>query len=70
MELLDQGNRKYCPCVYVMNKIDQITIEELDIIAEVHKLPDFCDVRWLCRRCHTMCPFAHTMSGTWTDSSR
>ena len=30
-----QGNRKYCPAIYVMNKIDQITIEELDIIAEV-----------------------------------
>ena len=31
----EQGNRKYCPAIYVMNKIDQITIEELDIIAEV-----------------------------------
>jgi len=30
-----EGNRKYCPCLYVMNKIDQITIEELDIIADV-----------------------------------
>lgn len=29
-----KGNRKYCPAIYVMNKIDQITIEELDIIAE------------------------------------
>lgn len=32
--LAAKGNRKYCPAIYVMNKIDQITIEELDIIAE------------------------------------
>lgn len=36
-----EGNRKYVPCLYVMNKIDQITIEELDIIAEV---PHHCPV--------------------------
>merc|ERR1711920_331210 len=35
-----EGNRKYVPCLYVMNKIDQITIEELDIISEVpHHVP-------------------------------
>lgn len=41
-EIIDviEGNRKYCPCLYVMNKIDQITIEELDIISEVpHYVP-------------------------------
>ncbi|OMJ25965.1 Developmentally-regulated GTP-binding protein 2 [Smittium culicis] len=27
------GNRKYLPCLYVYNKIDQITVEQLDIIA-------------------------------------
>ncbi|PVU91026.1 hypothetical protein BB561_004595 [Smittium simulii] len=27
------GNRKYLPCLYVYNKIDQITIEEVDKIA-------------------------------------
>ena len=53
-----------------MNKIDQITIEELDIIAEVQRLPNCRDVRCPCRRCPTTCPFVHTMSGTWTDSSR
>lgn len=33
-ELIDviEGNRIYVPCIYVLNKIDQITIEELDII--------------------------------------
>mmetsp|Transcript_37903 Transcript_37903/g.61080 ORF Transcript_37903/g.61080 Transcript_37903/m.61080 type:complete len:372 (-) Transcript_37903:213-1328(-) len=36
-----EGNRKYCPALYVMNKIDQITIEELDIISEV---PHHCPV--------------------------
>jgi small GTP-binding protein len=42
-EIIDviEGNRKYCPCIYVMNKIDQITIEELDIIADV---PDHCPI--------------------------
>jgi len=38
-ELIDviEGNRIYVPCIYVLNKIDQITIEELDILYE---LPD------------------------------
>lgn len=42
-EIIDviEGGRKYCPCIYVMNKIDQITIEELDIIAEV---PHYCPI--------------------------
>lgn len=33
-ELIDviEGNRIYVPCIYVLNKIDQISIEELDII--------------------------------------
>ena len=33
-----EGNRVYMPCLYVLNKIDQISIEELDILAEVRKL--------------------------------
>merc|ERR1711879_760576 len=39
-EIIDiiEGNRKYVPCIYVMN---QITIEELDIISEV---PNHCPV--------------------------
>eukprot|EP01006_Ploeotia_vitrea_P029484 TRINITY_DN62027_c0_g1_i1.p1 TRINITY_DN62027_c0_g1~~TRINITY_DN62027_c0_g1_i1.p1 ORF type:complete len:368 (+),score=29.37 TRINITY_DN62027_c0_g1_i1:67-1170(+) len=36
-----EGNRVYVPCVYVMNKIDQITIEELDII---NRLPHNCPI--------------------------
>jgi small GTP-binding protein len=42
-----EGNRKYCPCLYVMNKIDQITIEELDIIADVpHHVPICAHHEW------------------------
>jgi ribosome-interacting GTPase 1 len=28
-----EGNRSYIPCVYVYNKIDQLSIEELEEIA-------------------------------------
>jgi len=37
-DLIDviEGNRVYIPCVYVLNKIDQITIEELDVL---YRLP-------------------------------
>lgn len=41
-ELIDviEGNRVYIPCVYVLNKIDQITIEELDLIYKIpHAVP-------------------------------
>ena len=36
-DLIDviEVNRVYMPCLYVLNKIDQISIEELDILAEV-----------------------------------
>ena len=36
-ELIDvvEGNRTYIPCIYVLNKIDQISIEELDIICKI-----------------------------------
>jgi len=48
-EVIDviEGNRKYCPCLYVMNKIDQITIEELDLIAEIpHHVPICAHHEW------------------------
>ena len=35
------GKRTYIPCLYVMNKIDSITIEELDIIDE---LPNYVPI--------------------------
>eukprot|EP01130_Rhizamoeba_saxonica_P000402 TRINITY_DN10362_c0_g1_i1.p1 TRINITY_DN10362_c0_g1~~TRINITY_DN10362_c0_g1_i1.p1 ORF type:complete len:377 (+),score=77.39 TRINITY_DN10362_c0_g1_i1:26-1132(+) len=36
-DLIDviEGNRVYVPCIYILNKIDQITIEELDILYEM-----------------------------------
>uniref|UniRef100_V5HL52 Putative gtp-binding protein drg2 odn superfamily n=1 Tax=Ixodes ricinus TaxID=34613 RepID=V5HL52_IXORI len=36
-DLIDviEGNRIYIPCIYVLNKTDQISIEELDIIYKI-----------------------------------
>lgn len=48
-EVIDviEGNRKYTPCLYVMNKIDQITIEELDIISQIpHHVPICAHHEW------------------------
>lgn len=36
-----EGSRVYIPCVYAINKIDQITLEELNVIS---KLPHYCPV--------------------------
>jgi ribosome-interacting GTPase 1 len=36
------GNRVYTSCIYVMNKIDQISIEELDLIYKVPHAGKFC----------------------------
>ena len=37
----------YIPCLYVMNKIDTITIEELDILSEVpHYVPICAGHEW------------------------
>jgi ribosome-interacting GTPase 1 len=43
-DLIDviEGNRVYMPCVYVVNKIDQITVEELEVLD---RLPHYCPVR-------------------------
>ena len=41
-DLIDviEGNRVYIPAVYVLNKIDQISIEELDVIYKIpHCVP-------------------------------
>ena len=42
-DLIDvvEGNRLYIPCIYVLNKVDQISIEELDII---YKIPHCCPI--------------------------
>lgn len=48
-ELIDviEGNRIYIPCIYVMNKIDQISIEELDLVYRVpHCVPISAHHKW------------------------
>jgi ribosome-interacting GTPase 1 len=42
-ELVDviEGSRVYIPCVYAINKIDQITLEELNIMS---RIPHYCPV--------------------------
>ena len=42
-----EGNRSYIPCIYVLNKIDQISIEELDIICKIpHTVPISAHHKW------------------------
>ena len=41
-ELIDaiEGNRRYVPCLYVLNKIDGISVEELNILDKIpHYVP-------------------------------
>jgi ribosome-interacting GTPase 1 len=48
-ELIDviEGNRKYVPAIYVLNKIDSITIEELELLSQVpHYVPIAASQRW------------------------
>lgn len=48
-ELIDviEGNRVYMPCIYVLNKIDQITIPELNILDRIpHYVPVSAHLEW------------------------
>ncbi|KAF9764653.1 Developmentally-regulated GTP-binding protein 1 [Nosema granulosis] len=48
-DLIDviEGNRKYLPCIYTLNKIDCISIEELDIIYRIpHAVPICANFGW------------------------
>ena len=39
--------RIYIPCIYLLNKIDQISIEELDIIYRIpHAVPISAHHKW------------------------
>ncbi len=40
-------NRVYVPCIYILNKIDQISVEELDIIYRIpHAVPISAHHKW------------------------
>jgi len=48
-DLIDiiEGNRIYTPCLYVLNKIDQITMEELDVLDRLpHSVPISAHLEW------------------------
>ena len=48
-DLIDvvEGNRIYIPCIYLLNKIDQISIEELDVIYQIpHCVPVSAHHHW------------------------
>mmetsp|Transcript_32501 Transcript_32501/g.52648 ORF Transcript_32501/g.52648 Transcript_32501/m.52648 type:complete len:368 (+) Transcript_32501:147-1250(+) len=48
-DLIDviEGNRVYIPCVFALNKIDQITIEELDVLDQIpHYVPISAHLEW------------------------
>ena len=59
-DLIDviEGNRIYLPAIYVLNKIDQITIEELDLIYRIpHAVPISSHHEW---------NFDDLLEKTWT----
>ncbi len=42
-----EGNRKYIPCLYALNKIDAITLDELNILDQIpHYVPIAGDLEW------------------------
>ncbi|KAM0677870.1 GTP-binding protein [Binucleata daphniae] len=48
-DLIDaiEGNRKYVPCLYVLNKIDKISVNELDMIYRIpHAVPVCAHLKW------------------------
>ncbi|XP_002735973.1 developmentally-regulated GTP-binding protein 1 isoform X1 [Saccoglossus kowalevskii] len=48
-DLIDviEGNRAYIPCIFVLNKIDQISIVELDVIYKIpHCVPISAHHKW------------------------
>ena len=48
-DLIDviEGNRVYVPCLYVLNKIDAISIQELDLLDKVpHYVPISAKDKW------------------------
>lgn len=42
-----EGNRQYVPCLYALNKIDDITMEELEILDNIpHYVPISAKDEW------------------------
>ena len=41
IDVLEAKSRSYIPVIYALNKIDSITIEELDLL---HKIPNACPI--------------------------
>lgn len=42
-----EGNRKYIPCLYALNKIDEISMEELEVIDKIpHYVPCSAHKEW------------------------
>ncbi|TIA91455.1 hypothetical protein E3P99_01046 [Wallemia hederae] len=48
-QLIDvvEGNRVYIPCIYVLNKIDAISIEELDLLYQIPNSVPISSSQWL-----------------------
>jgi len=41
------GNRAYIPCIYILNKIDAISMEELEILNKIpHFVPISAFLEW------------------------
>jgi ribosome-interacting GTPase 1 len=48
-DLIDviEGNRTYVPCLYVLNKVDQISVEELELLSKIpHYVPCSAVLEW------------------------
>lgn len=48
-DLIDllEGDRKYIPCIYALNKIDDITLQELEILDQIpHYVPISAHLEW------------------------
>jgi len=48
-DLIDviEGNRVYTPCIYVLNKVDQLSLEELEVLDKVpHCVPISAHLEW------------------------